>query len=214
MKSYIILFLFLVSFVASPALANRIPEKWEPGVIHLEGQSLQGEVSYDPKLDVVFCKSDGRIQTFTAHTVRHFEIYDEGAGITRSFSSLSDDATASRERKTFFEVMVDGDLTLLRKGKYAKIARPKGKYHRVTNRILEAKQKPEIVYRYYLLRKDGLQEIRHFRRQVLPLMHDREAEMRQFINSHKFNLENPQSHILIINYYNHLKKNEVLSQGC
>lgn len=206
MKSYIIICLFLISFLSWPALGNRLPEQWKPGAIHLAGESVRGDVSYDPKMDVVFCKAEGKIQTFTPQTVLHFEYYDEEAGLTRSYSSFPHHITASRQQRAFFEVVIDGDLTLLRKGKFSKIPRPKGKYHRVHNKIRDSHQKPDIVYSYYLLQQAGPQQITHFRRQVLPLMHDLKEEMQEFIQSHNFNMESPQSHILIINYYNHLKK--------
>jgi hypothetical protein len=206
MKNYVLICLFLVGFLSWPAFGNPIPEKWEPGVIYLNGESLRGDVSYDPKLDVVFRKAEGKIQTFTPQSVHHFEYYDGENGITRTFSSLYHAETSSRDRKSFFEVMTDGELTLLKKGKFFTRPRPKGKYHRVHNKIRDSHQKPEIVFSHYLLMKAVPQKITNFQQQVLPLMHDLEEEIEEFVQRENLDLAKPQNHILIIDHYNHLKK--------
>ncbi|CAN5919886.1 hypothetical protein BH24BAC1_BH24BAC1_38800 [soil metagenome] len=206
MKNYIIICLFLVGLVSWPAFGNRLPEKWEPGVIHLHGESLRGDVSYDPKLDVVFRKAEGKIQTFTPQTVHHFEIYDAATGLTRTYSSLFHEKTTSRDHKAFYEVVAEGDLTLVQKGEFVSRPRPQGKYHRVHNKIRDSHQKPEIVYSNYLVLQAVPQKITDFQRQVLPLMHDLEEEMGEFMQRENLDLGKAQNHIRIINHSNYLKR--------
>lgn len=95
---------------------------------------------------------------------------------------------------------------MLRKGEFVSKPRPKGKYHRVHNKIRDSHQKPEIVYSYYFLQHANPQKITYFRKQVLPLMRDLEEEMQEFIQSNDFDLEKPRSHIMIITHYNQLKR--------
>ena len=197
MNNYIKIYLVLVCLFALPVYGNGIPEKWEPGVIHLDGESIHGEVNYNPKMEVVFCKKDGRIQTFSAHTVQHFEIYDKEAELIRIFSSMDAEGMGFQTKKVFYEIVVEGNLTLLRKGMPARKPRPSGKYHRVQNRIAEAKQKAEIVYSYYVYQDDAIKEIKHIRKQVLPLMHEQQGEMHQFIETNNLDLNKPQSLVLL-----------------
>jgi hypothetical protein len=204
--------LLLIGTLVQPVLASPIPQKWDQGQIFLNGEVLTGDVSFHPQHDVVFYKSDGQIKTFSPHTAASFSFYDEAAGLTRTFSALSPGTDGSQRQKAFYEITVEGDLTLARKGKFAKRKNARGNAHPLACFVMLPPQtEQDLVYDYYLVSAEGLTKIRHFRKQVLPLMADREEEMAQFINSFSFNLSNPLSYILVINYYNQINRG-VLTQ--
>ncbi|CAN5919877.1 hypothetical protein BH24BAC1_BH24BAC1_38790 [soil metagenome] len=161
---------------------------------------------------MVFYRAEGKIRTFTAHTVLTFAFFDDEAGITRTFDALGLGAPGQQGRKVFFEIAVEGDLTLARKGKFANIKKGQTNLPPLSSLAgMAQQQEAGVVYAYYLKGKNGLTPIRHFRRQVLPLMADREEEMQAFMQKFDFPLSNPLSYILLINYYNQLKK-EVLTK--
>lgn len=214
MKNYIPYFsiLYFTFILCLPVLAKEFPQKWEQGKLYLENEVLWGEVSYDPRLDVVFYRTDGQIRTFTAHTVLSFDFFDEQAGIDRTFSSLTSSTYLLPGRKEFFELAVDGDLRLVRKGEIVRVKKGQTNLNPLPALIWMADQaNGEVVYDYFLQGENGLTAIRHFRKQVLPLMADRGEEMQQFMEQFNFNFSNPLSFILLVNYYNHIKK-EVLTQ--
>lgn len=205
--------LLITGLLSLPALAKKVPQEWEQGVIYLENQTLQGSISYDPKHDVVFYKLNGQIQTFSAHAVDSFAFYDEEAGITRTFTAQNTDGNALQGRKEFYEIVVEGDLTLARKGRFTQLMRLQGNINPLPSLVRMANQSDaEVVYDYYLMGERGLTEVRHFRKQVLSLMADREKEMQQFVREFNFNFSNPLSYILLINYYNQLKKGVLAAQ--
>jgi hypothetical protein len=205
--------LLLIGFFSRPVLASPIPQRWDQGQIFLNDEMLIGEIRYHPQHDVVFYKTEGQIETFSPYTVDSFSFYDEAAGLTRTFSALSPGPDGSQGPKAFFEITLEGDLTLARKGKFAKRRNARGNAHPLAGFLLLPPQaEQDLVYDYFLVSAEGLTKIRHFRKQVLPLMADREEEMEQFINRFSFNFSNPLSYILLINYYNQINKS-VLTKG-
>ena len=113
MKSLRLLFVFLLS--ATLAQAQQFPSQvWHEGKVQLEeGEELTGKVKYDLDNNIVQI-SDGRtIDTFSSLQVRSFEIFDEQYGDYRYFYSLPFLGEALYERPIFFEVLFEGQLTLL-----------------------------------------------------------------------------------------------------
>ncbi|MCC9137419.1 hypothetical protein ACFSKU_08510 [Pontibacter silvestris] len=208
MKRYIshLYYMLLLSLLSIPALADNVPQAWQQGTVFLDDDVIKGEVHYDNELDVLFYKDAGITKAFTAQTVRSFNFKDEEMGVTRTFTSLTQKLNDLPGQKEFYEIVIDGEIVLARRSKTSRMARKKYIIPILSNLLATSQAQNNATYNYYIVNNKELTKIKNFRKQVLPLMADREEEMNQFMHDYDFQLHKPTSYILLVNYYNHLMK--------
>ncbi len=110
-----IIFLFILFFPVV-SLAQIWPfEFWHDGKIVLEsGDTLKGKVKYDLQQDLVqYLIREDKAEAYTARKILTFEIFDETAHRYRNFYALPYNATAGYKTPVFFELLVQGKMTLL-----------------------------------------------------------------------------------------------------
>lgn len=204
--------LFFLSWLYIPVLADNIPHSWQQGEIFLDDKVLEGKVHYDEQLDVVFYKEGEYTRAFTAQTISLFKFEDEEMGVTRTFQSLAHDREALHGQREFYEIVMDGDITLARKSKCTHVASSKHVIPVLPLLITAKHSQGATAFNYFILENDGLTRIKNFKKQVLPLMKDQQEEIDQFMDDYNFNLHKPTSYMLVINYYNHLKTANLTAQ--
>jgi hypothetical protein len=91
-------------------------EGWYRGEVVFNGEAtLRGEVRYDWRAGVVQYRRDGRVQTFGPHLLQSFSFFDVQLNAIRRFQALPSGAEDRQSAKTFFEVVLNGPLQLVRR---------------------------------------------------------------------------------------------------
>lgn len=176
---------------------------WCNGRLTLEdGEVIEGEINYDLKFEVVQIRDNGITRAFTAQSVLQFTLFDPIKFRQRDFIAIEHQLTSGYERKAFFEVLANGQITVLRKSKY--IRRP---------RITEDYRAPHIYmnavckHSYFAVKSKELVEIKNFEEQVLPWMARFEQEINHYIEESRLKLKEAHEQVRVVNLYNQLCDN-------
>lgn len=199
MKYY---YLFLLCFFVQFTSATALPQYgfWCSGQVTLENDVvLEGDISYDLKFDALQIKKDGIIRTYTAQNIAAFEIFDPIKYRHRKYVAIDYAMGEGYDRKTFFEVLSDGELMVLRKSKY--IRRP---------RVTEDFRAPHIYlnvvcrHTYYVYREGEFMEVEDFQSQVLPLMRSHHRQIKDYVQRCDLKLREIHEQMRVVNLYNQL----------
>lgn len=173
---------------------------WCPGSVTLENrQVVTGEVSYDLKFNAVQVRHDGVVRTYTAEKIAHFDLFDQVKHRNRHYVAIDHPVEEGYRRKTFFEVLTDGKMTILRKTKY--VRRP---------RVTEDFRAPHIYlnavckHTYYVFNDGEFFEIDDFKEQVLPLMSRHEDLVKDYIEQCRLKLRKVHEQMRVVHLYNQL----------
>lgn len=174
--------------------------EWNPGVIVLEDeQVLEGDLKYDYKNGVIQCKEAGKIKAFSSHGVTSFYFINGSTNILQRFVSVEQKMGENYRRKEFFEIVLEGELTLLRQRN--KSADPVRKGHtpstdNMTHHIL--------CYDYYVFYQGEMVKINKFKKNVVPMMKDKKREIVNYADKKNLKLYYLMDQISLISYYNGL----------
>lgn len=113
MKNFFSVISFLI--VVSTIHAQEFPsEVWHNGVlVTTSGDTIKGELKYDLQNDAVQINTGRTLQTYSARKIHYFEIFDETIDSHRHFYALPYEVQANYEVPLIFEVLYEGELSLL-----------------------------------------------------------------------------------------------------
>ena len=113
MKSALIAIVF--SFILQLGFSQEFPsEMWHEGkLVLVSEETVAGMLKYDQAKGIVQVEIDGKILTYSAKSIFHFEIYDITSESYREFYVLPYGLVTSYKASVIFEVLVEGNLTLL-----------------------------------------------------------------------------------------------------
>ena len=200
MKKYLVVLLVSVISLAHSVAGPAKPGFWCSGSVTLEDrQVVTGEVSYDLKFNAVQVRHHGVVRTYTAEKVAHFDLFDPVKHRARHYVAIDHPVDESYRRKTFFEVLTDGTMTVLRKTKY--VRRP---------RVTEDFRAPHIYlnavcrHTYYVFNEGEFFEVEDFKEQVLPLMSRHEDLVKEYIEQCRLKLRKVHEQMRVVHLYNQL----------
>lgn len=196
--------LFFISGIAHTGQAAAPPYLsqgfWCPGQVTLTDQRVvAGEINYDLKYNAIQVRHNDVVRTYTAEKIAHFEFFDQVKHRERHYVAIDQQLDEGYQRKTFFEVLTEGDLTILRKSKY--VRKP---------RVTEDPRAPHIYlnavcrHDYYVYNQGEFFEINDFKEQVLPLMSGYEELVQQYIKRCKLKLRKINEQMRVVHLYNQL----------
>ncbi|NOS91562.1 MAG: hypothetical protein HOP30_06545 [Cyclobacteriaceae bacterium] len=206
MRKIIGLFIFIISYQASKAQQFAF-ELWHEGKAVLEsGDTLRGLIKYeqsqDMKQDIIQVKVKSQMMSYSPRKVLFFEIFDTTAKRYRQFYSLPYSENNTYKSPVFFELLVEGKLTVL--------CRERLEYRTVNNSInyfYGSSRQLMLVMAYFLLKPDGtISDFEGRKNNWLRLMDAREREVKGFAKDNKLDFENKYELARIIEYYNSLIK--------
>lgn len=147
------------------------------------------------------CREQGKTQTFTAWQVSSFSYYNAPENMQHQFVTLYYTPKPFFEQKAFFEVVLDGNISYLRKHNRFPTydATEKQLSHVKTNR---GKHPHVVCYDYFVYYDNNLVKASQFNKKVLPLMLEREQSPRYFIKKEKLQTHNKGDQITLIQYFN------------
>jgi len=195
--------LLLITGVVFNVYAQEFPSDfWHKGkIVLVDGDTISAKLKYDLTRDLVQVEIDNRIVTVGAKKAHYFEIFDVTTDRYRQFYSIPYSLSPGYKTPIFFEVVMEGKLTLLCREYLTKQTSYNSSYYwsggSFTRTIL--------AYEYYFLNSKG--EITYFeekKRDLLNIMKDRSPQIKQFIKEYNLKLDKKGDLARITAYYNGL----------
>ncbi len=109
------LFFLALVFTVATVKAQEFPsELWHQGMVVLVTEdTLIGKVKYNLNQELIQIEEAKKTYTFSGKKVSYFQIFDETVDAYREFYTLPYALLNQYETPVFFEVLVEGKLTLL-----------------------------------------------------------------------------------------------------
>lgn len=199
-KKSLLLILLTISTIVN---AQDFPsELWHQGVLVLVNEdTLSGKIKYNLEQDLVQIESAKKTFTFSGKKVFYFQIFDETVDAYREFYTLPYALINQYEAPIFFEVLVEGKLTLLcREAIISKTVtdnnvNPYGSTMSYSRDVL--------VYTYYFL--DNLGNITKYstkKRDLLRVLHKRADKVDEYMKVNHLKADKRYDISRIISFYN------------
>jgi hypothetical protein len=177
-------------------------EMWHEGkIVLLDGDTLRGMVKYDLQKDLVeYVHKDGQPDAFTSRKVSFFEIFDESEKRYRQFFALPYSASAGYKTPVFFELLVDGKLTLLAREYLESRTISSSYYAGSYTKII-------LSHHYFFINEDGdVMQFTGNRHDLLEHMGNQADEVDKYMRSNHLTLDDKYEFSKVIGYYNSLFK--------
>ncbi len=175
---------------------------WQPGMIILNDQSiLKGDISYDYGHDLVMHRADGKTKTFTTRQVHSFSHFDQDTQLLHQYVSLPYAPRRHKQAKAFFETVLQGDISYLRKhNRYRSFDANRPQRLAIT---AHARMSPHIVcYDYFVYYKQQLFKAKAFNKKVLPLLLAQDQHIKTYIKKQKLRTYDIGDQIVLIEHLN------------
>jgi hypothetical protein len=191
----------LTLFVFAHAQISNRSTDWYPGVIILDNNEvMKGDISYDYSHDIVMCKNDDIIKTFTPHQVTAFKYFEKEENLFHHYVTLINEINPKYQQKAFYEVVLEGDINYVRKRNKYPAYNAKEGY--LANRNPHLNQH-KVCYEYFVQYEDELIKARRFKREVLPIMQNKERSLQTYMKEHQLRPYDIGDQIELVEYYNH-----------
>ena len=140
----------LLTFILHSGFSQDFPsEMWHDGkLVLVSDQTISGLLKYDQVKGIVQVDRDGKVFTYSAKSIFHFEIYDITTESYREFYVLPYGLVTSYKAPVIFEVLVEGGLTLLSR-EYIMTKNIQSPYS------IGSYAKEVLAYDYFFLDKEG-----------------------------------------------------------
>ncbi|HLT73340.1 MAG TPA: hypothetical protein VKZ75_11845 [Cyclobacteriaceae bacterium] len=196
----------ILSLVSGYASAQHWPfELWHEGrIVLVSGDTLKGKVKYDLMQDLVqYDFPNVRTEVFTPRKILFFEIFDKTVNRYRNFFTLPYNATTGYRTPLFFELMAEGNMTLL--------AREVLEYRTYNSPYYYGNfSRQVLVYKYFFLKEDGsIVEFTGNRNDLLTLMGNKSESVEKYMKENKLKFEEKYDLARIVGYYNSLFRESI-----
>ncbi len=178
-------------------------EVWHDGQLVLDtGDTLTGVVKYDMMKDVVqFQHASGRNEAFSPRKLLLFQIDDKILNRNRTFFSLPIETDRGFEKLMFFEVLVQGKLTLFSRERIEIVQRSASIYGSYTNRSYES-----LEYDFYLLMKNKqIEQYDNSKSTLLAMMSPQSNDVKKYMKQKRLKVSNRRDLPQIVAYYNSIQ---------
>ena len=199
----IVVFIILNMLGVASATAQEFAfEYWHEGKLILDsGDTLRGSIKYDLQSDLIQYQSkpDNKLESYTARKVLFFEIFDNTVKRYRTFYSLPYSTAGQYKAPVFFELLVEGKLTVLCREflEYRTTSSP-FYYYGTTTRLM-------LINKYFLLRENGeIEEYRGKKNDWYDLMRGKEDDVQKYVKANRLDLDDKYELASALTYYNSL----------
>ncbi len=201
MKRYLLFFATILTFplTAYPQISNSSTD-WNSGIVILNNKEIvKGAISYDYARDIVMCKENETIRTFSPHQVSSFKYFDEAESLFHDFVTLGVEVHPSYQHIAFYELVLEGDINYVRKRNRFPAIQAKEGYLALQNSQLN---EHKVCYEYFVHYNDQLIKARRFKKEVLPLMKSKEKSIQAFMKANHLRPYDIGDQIELVEYYN------------
>jgi hypothetical protein len=139
------------------ALSQDFPsEYWHPGKLVLMSEdTLYGKIKYDLDNDIIQLEHNAVMKTYSAKKIFYFEIFDETVDNYRHFYSLPYRVQQNYEVPIIFEVLFEGNLSLLCREEIVTENVQAYNYNPYFYSPNYGNTRTRLKYNYYFLKKNG-----------------------------------------------------------
>lgn len=196
----VIIFCFLFS---GKIFAQQFPSDfWHKGkLVTNEGDTLKGELKYDFINEVVQVEIEDKIQTFNSKKILFFEIFDVTVDAYRQFYSLPFEVAPNYKTPILFELLFEGQLSLLAREIYTTKTSNYTPYYYPGNTY----SRTVLDYDYYFVDQRG--DIDYFngkKKQLLTIMSRHSNEINKYIKVNNLRIDRRSDLARITAFYNGL----------
>ncbi len=193
--------IFSCSLLSLVTQAQQWPfQLWHEGRIVLErGDTLRGFVKYDIQQDFVqYNMKDKVIETYTPRKVLFFEIFDISVHKYRQFYSLPYNLAGAYNTSVFFELLVDGKMTLLSREALELVTYNSPYY-------VGGYSRQVLVNKFFIMNEKGVIEpFKGDKRSLLRLLGKQADDVQQYMHANRLDYTNKYDLARIVEYYNSL----------
>jgi len=195
----------VVLTIWSGSFAQDLPsEIWHQGKLILVNEdTLEGKIKYDMVRGLVQIETGNKTYTHGAKSIFYFKIYDETIESHREFYVLPYGLVTSYKAPVIFEVLVEGNLTLLSREyittKNVQSSNPysMGGYNTY--------QKDVLVYDFFFLDRSGnITPYNMKKKELMTAVAKRQSEVTEYIRTSKLRYDRRNDLIRIVAFYNAL----------
>ena len=193
------------------SLAGDFPVNWHKGRLVLAtGELLINELAYNWSAEMVqIRRPDGRIRTLSAGQVRSFSWFDADQNKVREFVSLSFSSRKKRKHPSFFEIVMDGPLVVVRrlqqhKGLFKSAIGHPAHYFDDTSINQDATN-----FTYFVYDEGQFRNVDRFQVDIyLPYLKAYEKPLRHYAQTHNINERTTLGRLVLISQYNTLVRED------
>ena len=202
MKYFLSLGLVIV-FTAGASAQDFPSEMMHEGkVVLINGDTLKGKLKYDFENDLIQIILNGTIQTFSSRKIHFFQIYDETVDMFRNFYSIPYEVQPNYEIPLIFEVLYEGQLSLLAREQIVTETVPQYSY---AYRSSVNMTRTRLSYDFYFLdQKGNFTKYDLKKPQLFELMSRKEPQIKSYIKKNKLKTDSRRDLVRITAYYNAL----------
>jgi hypothetical protein len=209
-----IYFILISLFLTWTAHSQDFPSQiWHNGKVFLtSGEVHEGKVKYDLETNIVQLQNK-TIETFSAASISHFEIFDEFYGGIRIFYSLPYAMNSDYKVPIFFELLTEGeDITLLCR-EYITVDNRGWNNMGMRGMYMNPMWGPpmmgqnRLAFEFYFLTDREIQKYSQKKRELFNFMDDKSAEVRLYMRKNRLSHDRRGDLLRITAYYNQLKQN-------
>ncbi|MBC7920741.1 MAG: hypothetical protein H7Z75_06575 [Ferruginibacter sp.] len=195
----------LAAFGFSPVFAGHRDEGWHPGLVVLHsGNTVRGALCFDAQAELVRCQTGEVVRVYSALQVKSFRFQELQPDVSRQFISVPYQHPSGYAHTSFFEIVISGPITVLRKYRPGIHPKTNPKFMRVDNRWGFSNHL--TGFDYYVKGPEGLKRVRNFRKEIFPLiLGEYPSEITRFVRESRLKMYRQSSKIIVVQHYNHLK---------
>ena len=195
----------VVSASAVQAQSAAFSDTWYRGsVILTEGDSLSGDIHYDLQNNLLQINAGNALKAYSARQIWSFSFYDPDMMTDRHFYALPYSVEANYKAPVLFELLSEGEVSLLSREKLVTENVPQYGYGGFGN---YSYLRTRLRRDYFLGFANGnIKSYDGTKRDLLYLLKDKSSEVKKFANTNRLRYDDKGDLIQIINYYNSLKK--------
>ncbi|GAB4028017.1 hypothetical protein [Spirosoma koreense] len=213
MKTFykLICLLIIVLFLVNSAQAAMPKPIWQSGQITLwDKQTIEGQITYNWLAEMImFRQEDGLVRTFSADQVYRFGWFDYSISKYRAFRSLPATDNKYRNQYAFYEVCMDGPMSVVRR-----LRRPHGLWKRAFGHPSHYTDQPVLAqdtdhFDYFVQDASQLINMNQFYLEIYsPLMTTYDKEIQDYVLRHNINTRSLHGRLVMIDHYNFLVQHD------
>jgi hypothetical protein len=200
------IFLLAMPFLSS---AQEFPsELWHQGVlVTTNGDTIKGEIKYNLQNDAVQINTGRAIQTFGPRKIHYFEIFDKTIDSYRHFYALPYQVQENYEVPLLFEVLYEGQLSLLCREEVVTETIPTYDPYPYTyyGRTPYNQARARLKYQYYFVdKKSGIQNYNLKKSELYTFFKKHQKEVKKYIKKNNLKHNRMRDLVRVTAYYNAL----------
>ena len=204
MKFNFLVFFFHLSF---SLLSQKFPsELWHEGwLVTNDKDTLKGNLKYDFEAQLIQIKIDDKIKAYSNRNIYYFEIYDKTIEDYRQFYSLMYEVNYNYKIPILFEVLIEGELSLLLKEKIVSETIPRyfPSYYWYGRKSYEYYNK--IDYEFFFMRLDGtIIKFNGKKKDLFNIMYEKINDIKLYFIDNNLKIKKMSDLVKIVSYYNSL----------